>query len=107
MIVEIDEFLNAVELEKAGKAKLPKINLKKFHVIPFPSIHSGNHHQFASAVDDNPGLSDVDIFNYLRYFLEGPVAGAIRGLPLTTENHESVKAILKKRFGQPQIFSNH
>ena len=68
MIVEIDEFLNAVELEKAGKVKLPKINLKKFHVIPFPSIHSGTHHQFASAVDDNPGLSDADIFNYLRYF---------------------------------------
>ena len=67
MIVEIDKFLNAVDLEKAGntdksiplsnsnsfterlgirKAKLPKINLKKFYVIPFPSIHSGTHLQF-------------------------------------------------------------
>ena len=67
MIVEIDKFLNAVDLEKdgntdksiplsnsnsfterlgIGKAKLPKINLKKFYVIPFPSIHSGTHLQF-------------------------------------------------------------
>ena len=118
MIVEIDKFLNAVDLEKAGntdksiplsnsnsfterlgirKAKLPKINLKKFYVIPFPSIHSGTHFR----------LTDVDKFNYLRNLLKGPAAGAIRGLPLTAENYESVKAILKKRFGQPQIISNH
>ena len=67
MIVEIDKFLNAVDLEKAGntdksiplsnsnsfteslgigKAKLPKTNLKKFYVIPFPSILYGTHLQF-------------------------------------------------------------
>ena len=105
MMVEIDETLNAVELEKAGNTDklipLSNSNSLKFHgdLISFnPFLDS-----FASAVDDNSGLSDVDKFNYLRNLFEWPAAGAIRGLPLTAENYESAKAILKKRFGQPQV----
>ena len=125
MIVEIDETLHALELEKAGhsdksishsnsnsfteslgagKAKLPKITLKKFYGDPIS--FSPFWDSFASAVDDNCSLSDVDKFNYLRSLLEGPAAGAIRGLPLTAENYEAAKSILKKRFGQPQIIIN-
>ena len=129
MIVQIDEALNAVEVENsghtdksishypsnsnsnsfteslgAGKAKLPKIILKKFHGDPI--CFTPFWDSFRSAVDDNPCLSDVDKFNYLRNLLEGSAAGAIRGLPLTAENYGAAKDILKKRFGQPQIIIN-
>ena len=78
MMVEIDETLNAVELEKAGNTDklipLSNSNSLKFHgdLISFnPFLDS-----FASAVDDNSGLSDVDKFNYLRNLFEWPAAGA-------------------------------
>ena len=54
-------------------------------IIPFPR-----------AIDDNPGLSDVDKFNYLGNSSEGPAAGAIQGLLLAPKNYKSVKALLKK-----------
>ena len=38
--------------------------------------------------------------------LEGPAAGGVRGLPLTAENYESAKSILKKWFVQPQVIIN-
>lgn len=127
MIVQIDETLNAVEVEnsehadksishypsnsnsfteslRAGKAKLPKITLKKFYGDPISFTPFWN--SLRSAVDDNPGLSDVDKFNYLRNLQEGSAAGAIRGLPLTVENYGAARDILKKRFGQPQIIIN-
>ncbi|XP_044183283.1 uncharacterized protein LOC122963962 [Acropora millepora] len=127
MIVRIDETLNAVEVENsghtdksishypsnsnsfteglgAGRAKLPKITLKKFYGDPIPFTPFWD--SFKSTVDDNPSLSDIDKFNYLRSLLEGSAAGAIRGLPLTAENYGAAKDILKKRFGQPQIIIN-
>ena len=127
MIVRIDETLNAVEVENsghtdksishypsnsnsfteglgAGRAKLPKITLKKFYGDPISFTPFWD--SFKSAVDDNPSLSDIDKFNYLRSLLEGSAAGAIRGLPLTAENYGAAKDILKKRFGQPQIIIN-
>ena len=38
--------------------------------------------------------------------MEGTAAAAIRGLPLTANNYEAAKNILKKQFGQPQIIIN-
>ena len=38
--------------------------------------------------------------------LEGPASGGVRGLPLTAENYESAKSILKKWFVQPQVIIN-
>lgn len=43
--------------------------------IPFPNPFWDS---FEGAVDDNPGLSDVDKFNQSRNLLEGPAAVAIR-----------------------------
>ena len=124
MIVRIDETLNAVEMENfghtdksishypsnsnsfteelgAGKAKLPKITNKKFYGDPISFTPFWD--SFKSSLDENPSLSDIDKFNYLRSLLEGSAAGAIRGLPLTAKNYGAAKDILKKRFGQPQI----
>ncbi len=51
-------------------AKLPKLELKKFHGNPihwYPFWES-----FASAVHKNPNLSSVDKFNYLQSLFTGP-----------------------------------
>ena len=119
MIVKIDEVLLA-EVENISdksnskchseisnslglraKAKLPKRSLKRFHgeAILFSLFWDS----FVSAVDENQTLSDVEKFNYLKTLVEGTAAAAIRGLPLTADNYEAAKHILKKRFGQPQI----
>ena len=52
---------------------------------------------FVSGVDENHALSQVDKFNYLKTLVEGTAAGAICGLPLTGDNYEAAKNILKKR----------
>ena len=80
------------------KAKLPKISLKKFHGEAM--LFSPFWDSFVSAVDENQTLSYVEKFNYLKSL------AAIRGLPLTADNYEAAKNILKKRFGQPQIIIN-
>ena len=86
------------------KAKLPKISLKRFHGDPM--LFSPFWDSFVSAVYENQALSDVDKFNYLKTLVEGTAAAAIRGLPLTADNYEAAKNILKKRFGQPQVIIN-
>ena len=66
--------------EGLGAGKLPKITLKKFYGDPISFTPFWD--SFRSAVDNNPSISDVKNFNYLRSLLEGPVAEAIRGLSL-------------------------
>ena len=46
------------------KAKLPKIPLKKFHGNPIQCAPFWD--AFASVVDENQHLCDVDKFNYLK-----------------------------------------
>ena len=93
------EISNSLGL--GAKAKLPKLSLKKFHVEAM--LFSPFWDSFVSAVDENQTLSDVEKFNYLRSLVESTAAAAICGLPLTANNYEVAKNILKKRFGQPQI----
>ena len=79
---------------------MPKITLKKFYGDPISFTPFWD--SFKSAVDDNPSLSDIDKFNYLRSLLEGSATE----LALTAENYGAAKDILEKRFGQPQIIIN-
>ena len=63
---------------------------------------------FKSAIHENPTLSDIDIFNYLRSLLELSVRESIAGLTLTAPNYKEVVSILEKRFGNTQqIISRH
>ena len=57
---------------------------------------------FKSAVDKNPSLSAVDIFNYLNALLEGSAARSIQGLSLSEANYTAAMEILKERFGRTQ-----
>ena len=117
MIVKIDKVLlaevenisdksnsNSHSLGLRVKAKLPKLSLKKFHGEAM--LFSPFWDSFVSAVDENQTLSDVEKFNYLKSLVKGTATAAIRGLPLTANNYEAAKNILKKQFGQPQIIIN-
>lgn len=63
---------------------------------------------FNSAIHENPTLSDIDKFNYLRSFLERSARESIAGLALTAHNYKEAISILQKRFGNTQqIISRH
>ena len=106
-----------VSLESAGTsqvhvskvfthAKLPKLELKKFHGNPmqwYPFWES-----FESAVHKNPNLSSVDKFNYFKSPLTGTAQSSVAGLALTSANHEKAVDLLKQRFGNRQmVISSH
>ena len=55
-----------------------------------------------STIHNNPDLSCIDKFNYLKSILDGNAARAIQGLPLTEGNYEAAVKILQERFGKKQ-----
>ena len=57
---------------------------------------------FNVAVNSNPNLEGVQIFNYLRAQLSGDAARAIAGFPLTNNNYKQAVDLLKTRFGEPK-----
>ena len=87
-------------------AKLPKLELKKFHGNPiewYPFWES-----FESAVHKNSNLSGVDKFNYLKSLLTGIAQSVVTGLALTSANYEKAVELLKRRFGNRQVvISSH
>ena len=88
------------------KVKLPKISLPRFSGNPLK--WSGFWDSFNSAVHNNPELSEVEKFNYLRSLLEGSAHDAIAGLMLSSTNYKEAIKILNKRFGDKQvIISKH
>ena len=89
----------------------PCVRLPKLSIKPF----SGDLTQwttfwdsFNSAIHENPTLSEIDKFNYLRSFLERSARESIAGLALTAHNYKEAVSILQKRFGNTQqIISRH
>ena len=78
-------------------AKLPKLELRKFHGNPiewYPFWES-----FESAVHKKPNLSGVDKFNYLKSLLVGTAQNVVAGLALTSANYEKAVELLQARFG--------
>ena len=92
--------------DSAHRAKLPKLTLKSFNgdITTWSSFWDS----YNSAIHQNPELSDIDKFNYLKSLLEKSAADAIAGLALTTANYGEAMSILKKRFGNTkQIIGRH
>ena len=87
-------------------AKLPKLELKKFHGNP---MHWYSFWEsFESAVHKNPNLSSVDKFNSLKSLLTGTAQGSVAGLAMTSANYEKAVDLLKQRFGNRQmVISSH
>ena len=58
---------------------------------------------FESSVNSNPNLDKNSKFSYLKGLIKDKASDAILGLSLTSENYDEAVAILKSRFGDPQI----
>ena len=93
--------------DSVHRAKLPELTLKSFNgdttawISFWDSHNSAIHYQ-------NPDLSDIDKFNYLKSLLEKLAADAIAGLALTAANYDEGISILKKRFGnKKQTIGRH
>ena len=89
------------QAEKRVNVRLPKLELKKF---------SGKIHEFQefwdsfeSAIHDNESLSKVDMFKYLRSFLDEPAKSVIAGMSVTDAQYETAINLLKKRFGKTEV----
>lgn len=86
--------------------RLPKLSIKPFNgdITQWTTFWDS----FKSAIHENPTLSDIDKFNYLRSLLERSARESIAGLTLTGPNYMEAVAILEKRFGNTQqIISRH
>ena len=63
---------------------------------------------FTTAIDDNPQLSGVEKFTYLKGYFFAEAATAIKGFFLTNSNHQKALELLKERFGNEKlIVSTH
>ena len=86
--------------------RLPKLSMKPFNgdITQWTTFWDS----FKSAIHENPALSDIDKFNYLRSLLERSARESIAGLTLTAPNYKEAVSILEKRFGNTQqIISRH
>ena len=85
----------------ARTVKLPRLTLPRFsgNILKWSSFWDS----YASAVHNNPDLSDVDKFNYLRSLLEGSAYDAIAGLTLSSATYSEAIEILGKRYGDKQV----
>ena len=88
------------------RPKLPDLTLSKFDgdITNWNSFWDS----YETAVHNNSSLSDIDKFTYLKSLVVQSAKDAIEGLVLTAANYEEAVAMLKKRFGNPQlIISKH
>ena len=85
----------------SDRVKLPKISLPHFkgNLMRWTPFWDS----FNSAVHQNPHLSRIDKFNYLRSLLEGTAYDAVAGLALSDANYEEAIEILRRRFGNKQL----
>ena len=79
------------------KVRLPKLTIKPFsgNVTAWTTFWDS----YNSTIHENPDLSDIEKFNYLRSFLVHGATEAISGLTLTAANCKEAIQILTKRYG--------
>ena len=80
---------------------MPFLQLKKFGGNP--TEWKAFWDAFASAIDNNTDLENVQKLNYLRSYLYGNAARAIDGFQATNENYEKAVKQLEERFGDRQV----
>ena len=81
--------------------RLPKQQIPSFYGDPL--MFQSFWEIFDSSVNSNPNLDKISKFSYLKGLLKDKASDAILGLSLTSENYGEAVAILKSRFGDPQI----
>ena len=75
--------------EAFAHARLPKLEMKRFYGNPIEWLPFWE--SFESAVHNNPNLSAVDNFNYLKSLLMGTANNVVAGLALTSANYERLR----------------
>ena len=80
------------------KAKLPKLEVKKFNgrLQDWQEFWDS----FQSSIHGNDNLSAVDKFSYLKSLVQKPARSTIAGFAQTTVNYEAAVQALKKRYGK-------
>ena len=86
----------ALSGEKRQTMKLPKYQVEDFHGDP--KKWRSFKESFDVAVTNNPELSDVQMFHYLRGYLKGEARLAIEGLPVTADNFSEAVQLLEQRW---------
>eukprot|EP00795_Rhopilema_esculentum_P008904 gene8904-biopygen10482 len=81
------------------RAKLPKLELKKFSGRPQDWQEFWD--SYKSAVYENEEISKIDKFSYLKHYLEEPAKKVIAGLALTEKNYDVAVDLLEQRFARP------
>ena len=83
-----------------ARTQLPKLELPKFKSDL--TTWTAFWNSFNSAVHENPGISNVDEFNYLKSRLEGLAARCIEGLSVTADNYDNAIELLQNHFSKTQ-----
>ncbi|XP_065061319.1 uncharacterized protein LOC135688408 [Rhopilema esculentum] len=95
------DSLSLNESSRKVRAKLPKLELKKFSGKP--QEWSEFWDSFVSAVHGNDELSTIDKFAYLKFYLEDSPSRVISGLELTERNYATAIDLLRERFAKPSL----
>ena len=96
--------MNSVIIPNEPKVKLRKLELKPFdgNILNWQKFCD----QFESSVHNQPHLSDIDKFSYLKTLLTSAAAACISGLALTRDNYAKAIELLRERFGNKQLLIN-
>jgi len=88
----------ASSYQDSAKAKLPKLEVKKFsgRLQDWQEFWDS----FQSSIDPNESLSAVDKFSYLKSLVLEPTRSTIAGFALTALNYEAAVQVLKKHYGK-------
>ena len=83
-----------------SRVKLPKLTIQPFGGdlttwTPFWEL-------YCAAIHDNPSLTDMEKFDYLRSLPEHTALDAILAFSLTAPNYMKAVSVLKKHFGNKQ-----
>ncbi|KAG1661279.1 hypothetical protein GQR58_021515 [Nymphon striatum] len=83
-----------------SKIRLPKLDIPRFdgNIMEFTNFWQ----QFEACVEDQD-YPVISKFNYLISLLRGEAKRVLEGLPVTEENYQEAKNIIKKRYGRKEL----
>ena len=90
-------------LSSKCNVKLPKIEISKFSgdmktFRPFLDLYK-------ALIHENPDISNIEKFNYLSSFLEGPALALIQCTPMSAQNYQIAYEALIERYDNPRLIA--
>lgn len=104
----LDERLAASTSSLRVSPSAPVVSASSFVRLPTMKLEpfAGNveawsrfWEQFQSSVDQNPSVSQTEKHVFLRGYLEGEPKRLVDGIPVTADNYEQTKKILRSKYG--------